>query len=448
MDNGFLMQSILNSISEGVMTIDRDWRILSWNRAAERITGFHKEEVIGRECAEVFGSPHCSETCPVDRALCCAHPFQDVEVSIRNKTNNFVHLLVNAAPLYDLSGRIIGGIETFRDVSRNRVLFEELQRRFGYDNIVGRSKRMVEVFEKLASLLDKDTTVLIEGESGTGKELVARALHFHSPRKEKGFVALNCSAIPEGVLESELFGHAKGAFTGAHKSRVGKFELAHGGTLFLDEIGEIGHATQVKLLRVLEEREFTPVGDNKPVKINVRLVAASNRNLYRRVLEGSFREDLYYRLSVYPLELPPLRERAGDVPLLAEYFIDRLNQRMGKKVHGLGDGVLEALEHYSWPGNVREFANAFEHAFVHVKGALITLEDLPARIRRRDESSVSVGRRTRERRLDTVERDLIVDALEQTGWNRSKAAERLGMSRSTLWRRMDKYGIPMSRNTH
>ncbi len=440
MDRAQLLQSILNSVSEGVMTIDRDWRILSWNRAAEKITGFHKEEVIGQECSTLFRSNVCREQCPVDKALSCGRPYQDVEVAIRNKNNNCIYLLVNAAPLYDPTGNIIGGLETFRDVSQNRWMLEQLEHHLGYDNIVGRSRPMIRVFEKLASLLDKDTTVLIQGESGTGKELVARALHFHSVRKDKSFVALNCSAIPEGLLESELFGHAKGAFTGAGRSRVGKFELANGGTLFLDEIAEISQAVQVKLLRVLEEREFTRVGDNRKIKIDVRLVAATNKNLYQSVLDGAFREDLYYRLSVYPLDLPPLRERRDDIPLLVNHFIERFNLQMGKRVQGLADGVLDALEGHSWPGNVRELANALEHAFVHAKGVLILVNDLPERILRAGDQT-SAGRTSRVKTLDDVEREMILHALRESDWNRSKAAKRLGMSRSTLWRKMERFSI-------
>ena len=292
MENNLLLQAILDSISEGVMTLDKDWRIVSWNRAAEKITGFHKEEVLGRECMKIFRTPLCREHCPVDRSLSCGHPYQDVEVSIRNKRNELVQLLVNAAPLYDLDGRIMGGLETFRDVSQNRWMQDELQLHYGFTNIVGRSEPMKQVYESLASLINTATTVLIQGESGTGKELIARALHFCGPRKDKSFVAINCSALPEGVFETELFGHVKGAFTGAIRNRTGKLELASGGTLFLDEIAEISPAIQVKLLRVLEEMEFQRIGENRSIKVDVRLITATNKDLYKKVLEGAFREDL------------------------------------------------------------------------------------------------------------------------------------------------------------
>jgi PAS domain S-box-containing protein len=440
MENDHLLKSILNSISEGVMTLDKDWRIVSWNRAAEKITGFFKEEVIGMECAKLFRSPVCIESCPVDRSLSCGHPFQDVKVAIRNKRNEVIHLLVNAAPLYDLNGAIIGGLETFRDVSQSYWMQEELQNHYGYQTIVGRSEPMRKVYESLDLLMNTDTTVLIQGESGTGKELIARALHFCGPRKDKSFVAINCSALPEGVLETELFGHVKGAFTGAIRSHVGKFELANGGTLFLDEIGEISQAIQVKLLRVLEEREIQRVGDNRSVKIDIRVITATNKDLYKKVLNGSFRDDLYYRLSVFPLHMPPLRERVEDLPLLVSHFIRKFNKHMGKSIMGIVDQVLEVFERYPWPGNVRELANSVEYAFVHAKNNLIYPEDLPTRLM--DKSSVASKKpKPTAASLHSVERELIVKALEDCDWRKNIAASRLGISRATLWRKIEKYRI-------
>jgi PAS domain S-box-containing protein len=441
MENNQLFQAILNSISEGVMTLDKDWKIASWNRAAERITGYHREEVLGKECMKLLRTPLCGDECPVDRALSCGHPYHDIEVAMRNKRNEVVHLLVNAAPLYDVHGDIIGGLETFRDVSQSHWMREELQRHYGYRNIVGNSDAMKKVYEVLASLVNTDTTVLIQGESGTGKELAARALHFYGPRKDKSFVAVNCSALPESLLESELFGHAKGAFTGAIRNHMGKLELASGGTLFLDEIGEISQATQVKLLRVLEEREFQRVGDNRSIKVDIRLITATNKDLYKKVLDGSFRDDLYYRISVFPLHLPPLRERVEDIPLLVGHFIKKFNKQMGKSVQGIANRVLEILEGYAWPGNIRELSNAIEHAFVHCKGTLIHPADLPQNIV--TVVPASMKRRTvrAQEKLDLVERDLIVKALTAAGGKKSVTARRLGMSRATLWRKMEKYRI-------
>jgi len=441
MENDQLFQSILNSISEGVMTLDKDWRIASWNRAAERITGFHKEEVLGHECSKVFRASMCRENCPVDRALSCGHPYQDVQVAIRNKRNEVVHLLVNAAPLYDENGHIIGGLETFRDVSQNLWMHDELERHYGYTNIVGRSEAMQKTYEVMASLITTDTTVLIQGESGTGKELIARALHFYGPRRDKSFVAVNCSAIPESLLESELFGHVKGAFTGAIRTHMGKFELANGGSLFLDEIGDINPSIQVKLLRVLEEREFQRVGDNKSIKVDIRLITATNKDLYKKVVDGSFRDDLYYRLSVFPLHLPPLRERVEDIPLLVSHFIRKFNKQMGRSIQGIANQVLEILEAYSWPGNVRELANAMEHAFVHCKGLLIHPSDLPHHVANTAPAAPAHTAPKAHQRLDLIERELIVRQLEAANWKKNLAAKRLGMSRATLWRKMEKYGI-------
>jgi PAS domain S-box-containing protein len=441
MENSQFFQAILDSISEGVMTLDKDWRIASWNRAAEKITGFRKEEVLGQQCMKLFRTALCREHCPVDRALSCGHPYQDVEVAIRNKRNQVVQLLVNAAPLYDAQGHVIGGLETFRDVSQNRWMQEELERQYGCTNIVGRSVAMKQVFETLGSLLNTDTTVLIQGESGTGKELVARALHLYGPRKAKAFVAINCSALPEGVLETELFGHVKGAFTGAIRDHIGRFEFANGGTLFLDEIAEISPAIQVKLLRVLEEREFQRVGDNRSIKVDVRLITATNKDLYKKVLDGSFRDDLYYRLSVFPLDLPPLRERIEDIPPLVGHFIRKFNKQMGKSIQGIADQVLEILELYPWPGNVRELGNAIEHAFVHCKGLLIHPSDLPHHVVNAAPVVPAKKSGRAQERLDLVERELILKELVAANWKKSAVAQRLGMSRATLWRKMEKYGI-------
>ncbi len=441
MENDQLFQAILNSISEGVMTLNKDWKILSWNQAAEKITGFRREEVLGQECAKLFRTSLCGEDCPVDKALSCGRTYEDVEVAIRNRRNELIHLLVNAAPLYDINGQVIGGLETFRDVSQAHWLQEELQQQYGFTNIVGRSDAMRKVYETVGSLVNTDTTVLIQGESGTGKELIARALHFYSSRREKPFVAINCTALPEGVLETELFGHRKGAFTGAIRDHMGKFELANGGTLFLDEIAEISQAMQVKLLRVLEEREFQRIGDNRNIKVNIRLITATNKDLYHRVLEGSFRDDLYYRVSVFPVDLPPLRERTEDIPLLVAHFINKFNKQMGKSIQGIADRVLEILETYLWPGNVRELANAMEHAFVHCKGSLLYASDLPHNI---VDVLPAVPQRKSARaqeKLDSVEKELILKALEAADWKKAAAARRLGMSRATLWRKMEKYGI-------
>ncbi len=441
MENNQVLQAILNSVSEGVMALDRDWKIFSWNLAAERITGFHKEEVLGKECTKIFRTSLCRENCPVDKALSCGHPYHDIAVAIRNKNNQIVHLLVNATPLYDADGSIIGGLETFRDVSQSHWMQEELQQQYGYRTIVGRSRAIKKVFELMADLIKTDTTVLIQGESGTGKELIARALHFYGPRRDRSFVALNCSALSEGVLESELFGHVKGAFTGAVRDHVGKLELANGGTLFLDEIGEISQSLQVKLLRVLEEREFQRVGDNRTVRIDSRIITATNRDLYKKVLDGSFRDDLYYRLSVFPVHLPPLRERIDDIPVLIGHFIEKFNKQMGRSIQGITDRVLDILEKYYWPGNIRELANALEHAFVHARGALIYPQDLPQSLLNSPQTPLIHKAHERERALDHVEREMIVKELEAAGWNKTVAAKRLRMGRSTLWRKMEKYGI-------
>jgi len=441
METEHLLKAILDSISEGVMTLNSEWKVVLWNNAAVRITGFRKEEVLGRECRAVFRSKLCGKNCLLDRALSCGHPFQDVEAAVHNRRNQLIHLLVTAEPLYDSQGNIIGGLETFRDVSKNIWMQEELEDRLGCEDLVGRSQAMVEVFQILSSLVDTDTTVLIQGESGTGKELIARALHHYGNRRDQAFVALNCSAIPEGMLESELFGYTRGAFTGAVRDHMGKLELANGGTLFLDEIGEISPSVQIKLLRVIEEREFQRLGDNKTIKVDIRLITATNTNLYRKVLEGSFRADLYYRLSVYPVDLPPLRARIEDIPLLVSHFIMGFNKQMGRKIQGTGPGVLEILESHPWYGNIRELRNAIEHAFVHCKTNLIQASDLPQKIVDSPRARVATNSGNLEEAMASFERELILDTLRSSSWKKGLAAKRLGISLSTLWRRMEKYGL-------
>jgi two-component system response regulator HydG len=300
---------------------------------------------------------------------------------------------------------------------------------------------MNEMYKRLEVVAKTDTTVLVLGESGTGKELVARAIHFNSERRDRPFVGVNCSALPEGVLESELFGHVRGAFTGAIRDKAGRFELANGGTLFLDEIGELTPTVQVKLLRVLEGREFQRVGDTRSTRVDVRLIAATNKDLRREVNDGRFRDDLYYRLNVFPIELPPLRARTEDIPLLVLHFIEKFNHQMGRRVKALSGEAMDALFMHAWPGNVRELENAIEHAFVRSSGVLIRLDDLPRHILHEAASTKEETGAGRGEALASFERQLILQHLEEAHWRRRVAAQRLGMSPVTLWRKMKKYGI-------
>ena len=430
---------ILNSITDGVFTIDENWRITSWNRAAEEITGYAAEEVIGRPCAEVLRGGRCGQGCPMQRTLETGKPTLSVEVEIQHKSGRLVPISVNTALLHDENGEVIGAVETFRDLSALRRLSREVQERYGFGNIVGKSKAMQSVYELLDLVAETDATVLILGESGTGKELVARAIHYNSPRKHGPFVAVNCAALTESLLESELFGHEKGAFTGAIRSKPGRFELANGGTLFLDEIGEISPAVQVKLLRFLDQRTFERVGGTQPISVDVRIIAATNRDLWKEVQEGRFREDLFYRLNVVPIHLPPLRERKDDIPLLVEHFLEKLNKRLRRDVKRVSAEAMQCLLEYPWPGNVRELENAIEQALVKCRGEEILPQHLPANV------CADTSRQTLDLSapdlLDAAERQAILVALHEAGGKRAEAARRLGVSKVTLWRKMKKHGL-------
>jgi len=434
------LAGILNSITDGVFTIDGEWKITCWNRAAEEITGYTASEAIGRPCWEVLRGSACGQNCPMRRTLETGQPTLNVEVEIRGKDGRKVPISVNTALLYDEQGQTIGAVETFRDLSTLRRLSREVQERYGFGNIVGKSKVMQEVFDLIELVSETDATVLIQGESGTGKELVARAIHYHSSRKDGPFVAVNCAALTESLLESELFGHEKGAFTGAIRAKPGRFELADGGTLFLDEIGEISPAVQVKLLRFLDQRSFERVGGTKPISVDVRIIAATNKDLRQEVREGRFREDLFYRLNVVPIQLPPLRERVEDIPLLVEHFLEKLNRRLGRNVRRVSPEAMQCLMDYDWPGNVRELENALEQALVRCRGEEITPEHLPRQICKGVGPPIEAEAED-VNPFEAAERQILLAALRESGGRRVEAARRLGVSKATLWRKMKKHGL-------
>lgn len=427
---------ILDSIAEGVFTVDEEWKISSFNRAAEMITGFSRENVIGKYCKEIFRSNVCMVDCPLAQALKMKGMVLDRELKIIQKDGNVLDVAVNAAVLYDDQGNPRGGVETFRDMSRIRKLTEELTGRYEFRNIIGKSKRMQEIYRLIEDITDSDSTVIIEGESGTGKELIANAIHYHSNRKKNPFIKISCSAFSETLLESELFGHDKGAFTGAFKDKPGRFELADKGTIFLDEIGESSSAVQVKLLRVLQDRSFERVGGTETIKVNIRVIAATNRDLKKEIENGSFRKDLYYRLNIIPIELPPLKYRKEDIHLLVNHFILKFNKIMNKKIRGTSTEALNLLEIFDYPGNIRQLENAIEYAFNRCKGKTINADMLPAEIR------FALNVDSRKYDMDS-EKARILNALEKNKWNYKKAAEFLRISRTTLWRRVKKYNISL-----
>jgi PAS domain S-box-containing protein len=432
---------VLDSINDGVFTVDRQWRITSFNRAAEQITGVKRKQAIGRPCCEVFRASICETACVLRQTLATGRPIVNKAVYILDVRGNRIPISISTAVFKDEQGDIIGGVETFRDLSLVDELRKDLEAKYSFADIVGRSATMRQIFQILPQIAESDSTVLIEGASGSGKELFARAIHNLSRRRDKRFVALNCAALPDTLLESELFGYKAGAFTDARQDKPGRFALADGGTLLLDEIGDISQAMQVRLLRVLQERTYEPLGSIEPVKNDVRVIAATNKDLGRLVRKGVFREDLFYRIHVIRLALPSLRDRREDIPLLVEHFVGKFNRLQGKDVVGVSDEVLARLMEHDYPGNVRELENIIEHAFVLCRGGLIQLAHLPPGLRGSGpaEAAPSIAGMT----LEAMERFLITDALRRHHGNRSAAARHLGINPSTLFRKVKTLGIEL-----
>jgi PAS domain S-box-containing protein len=434
-------ESILESISDGVFTVDADWRITSFNRAAEAITGVSRREAIGRRCSDVFRSSMCEVECPLRRTIKTRKPLIGRTGYIINAQGNRIPISVSTAVLRDGSGHVSGGAETFRDLSEVEALRRELEGKFHVGDLASRSPLMQRVFEVLPAVAASPSTVLVLGETGTGKELVARTIHALSPRRRGPFVAVNCGALPETLLESELFGYKAGAFTGANRDKPGRFAMARGGTLFLDEIAEISPALQVKLLRVLQERSYEPLGATRSEASDARIIVATNRDLAERMRAGDFREDLYYRVNVVRVELPPLRRRKEDIPLLAGQFIERFNRLQGKAVQGVSAAALPLLMAHHWPGNIRELENAIEHAFILCAEGEIGIEHLPAELTVfRSGPAGDTGIRSARNILDS---QAIRAALERHRGNRAAAARELGIHKTTLFRRIKKLGLSL-----
>jgi PAS domain S-box-containing protein len=430
---------ILECISDGVFTIDYNWKITSFNRAAEEITGISRKEAIGRHCWEVFRSNMCEQDCALKKTMELGKPFISTSAYIINSEKKQIPITVSTSLLIDKNGDVIGGVETFRDHSLVEELRKELSTRFRVEDIVSNSDAMKSIFSIIPQISNSDSSVLIEGETGTGKELMARAIHNMSPRKKKPFIAINCGALPDTLLESELFGYKKGAFTNAVKDKPGQFALANGGTIFLDEIGDTSPAFQVSLLRVLQEHEFTPLGGLCKEKSDIRIIAATNQNLSELVRLNRFRQDLYYRINVIRLTLPPLRQRMEDIPLLVERFIDKLNVRQGKFIRGIDKEVLQSLMSHEYPGNIRELENIMEHAFVLCSEGYIKVHHLPGSL----PLQASLNLNKNDDPVKEAQIKLIMDALARNGFNRNAAAKDIGIHKSTLFRRIKKLGIKL-----
>jgi len=437
-----LTPAILESISEGVFTIDRAWRVTSFNRAAERITGIPRREAIGRPCAEVFRSNMCETACALRATLATGKAVVGKTGYIVTAAGERVPISITTAVLRDARGRVIGGAETFRDLSEVTALRDELAGRVRVGALASRSPLMQRIFDVLPAIAASPATVLILGETGTGKERVARTIHELSPRHAGPFVAVNCAALPDTLLESELFGYKKGAFTGAVTNKPGRFALANGGTLFLDEIGSISPALQVRLLRVLQERTYDALGATRPERTDARIIAATNTDLAGAMRRGAFREDLYYRLNVVRIELPPLRRRVEDIPLLVAQFIERFNRLHGKAVQGIAPEALALLMGHDWPGNVRELENCIERAFVLCQGVELTLADLPPELRGfKDTWHAGSLRAVRA----ASEAQVIQQAIARCKGNRTAAARVLGLHKTTLHRKIRQLGMTLPR---
>jgi PAS domain S-box-containing protein len=439
------LQAILDSIADGVFTVDNDFNITSFNPAAERITGYRASEVMGKPCRLVFRSRSCAESCCLRRTIETGENISNFEMEIVGHSGEPVPVSVSTALLVDEEGKIVGGVETFRDLSVLKDLRKELEERYSFSHIVGKNVKMQRIYHLIEVVSQTSSTVLVQGETGTGKDLIARAIHYNSPRRDGPFVKVSCAALPETLLESELFGHKRGAFTGAIKDKPGRFSIADGGTIFLDEVAEIPVGVQAKLLRVLEEQEFEPLGGTNSLKVNVRIIAATNRDLQKAMKESKFREDLYYRLNVITISIPPLSDRSDDIPLLIDHFIEKYNREMKKRISSVSQEAMDLLLDYPWPGNVRQLEHAIEHAFIHCRKDVIRVEHLP------DEIKIEKAGRAGELpieppSLQEMEKQVILRALEENAWSRQRTARALGISRTTLWRKIRELKIHRESN--
>ncbi|RTZ98200.1 MAG: sigma-54-dependent Fis family transcriptional regulator [Deltaproteobacteria bacterium] len=443
-------KTVVDTIQDGIMIVDLEGTIVSINKAFEKITGYTQSEIIGKSCIKL----NCT-TCTVARnrtddhwcSLFWTQTFRTGQCAIQRADNQFVPVLKNASLLKDAQGQIIGAVETLTDITeliekdtKIEAFRRELREENRFCGIIGASQLMQQVFDLIINAAHSDAPVIILGESGTGKELIARAIHENSDRKDKPYIKVNCAALNENLLESELFGHVKGAFTGAFQSREGRFEAARGGDIFLDEIGDLPLSIQVKLLRVLEEKVVERVGTNRIIPIDVRIITATNRDLKSLVEKGQFREDLYYRINVIPIHVPPLRDRQGDISLLAESFFRRIQLKSNKRIRRISKEAMESLMKYGWPGNVRELRSAFEYAFVTCQGETIDRKDFPPGILKENTENQQIINMTPLNR-DDIKKTQLLEALKQTGGNQSQAARILGISRVTVWNRLKRYGI-------
>jgi two-component system, NtrC family, response regulator HydG len=446
---------IIDTMSEGLLLIGPDGTILTVNRAFEELTGYRAIDIIGRPCT-TLDCDACDQTLHAGEGHWCVLFRDGTDIDCRctivAKDGSCLPLLKKATLLKSEDGKLLGAVETLTDISQLVQLDQEVHRLSrqleypgGFFGLIGESVSMQKVFELVTKAATSRAPVIIFGESGTGKELVAQAIHLSGARRDKPYVQMNCAAFNESLIESELFGHVRGAFTGAYAHRKGRFEEAHGGDIFLDEIGDVPLSLQTKLLRVLESNTIERVGDSRTVPVDVRIITATNKDLYQLIARKEFREDLFFRISVIPIILPPLRERTGDIPLLANYFLDRLRQKTGKPITGLSREVMDAFTRYTWPGNVREFKSALEYAFTIADRGTVQLDQIPPRLTSGGSPNACFASEMHPTEEDP-EKTALLDALRQTNGNQTKAALLLGISRVTVWNRIRKHRIQLKKN--
>jgi len=453
MDIGKQWQTIIDAAQEGFIIVDSGGKILAANQTTLLMTGYSEQEHLGKTCrvlnctgCRTIGKGTGKDWC----GLFSRGVMKEKKCLITNKENRSIPVFKSASVLYDDQGNAIGAVETLKERTENIQFQNELSsiRRIyhiddGFYGIIGKTPVMQAMFELIENVAFSDTPVMILGESGTGKELVARAVHEAGPRKSKPFIKVNCASLNQSLLESELFGHVKGAYTGADKNRIGRFEAAHGGTILLDEVGDLPMATQVKLLRVLEEKKIEKVGDNRSIAVDVRIITATNRNLQELMTEKKFREDLFFRINVFPITCPAMEKRTEDIPLIVQHFVNVNARKTGKKILGLTPGAMKLMMAYPWPGNVRELRNTLEYAFVLCQGNCIGVEHLPDKLSQEKWPSANLASKGPEQ---DNERSSLVTTLKQTNGNQAEAARRLGVSRVTVWKRMKKHHIDLERD--
>jgi PAS domain S-box-containing protein len=433
------LEAIFGSVKEGIIAFDSEGQVIKANRALETICSVSSDRIAGRPFTE--NQTPCSRSCHgvIRDSLLSETEIKEHQIRCQCHDRPQQVVVFNSSRLIGANGKSMGAVLVVRDITELLGLEKELRDRYKFQNLIGKSRKMREIYDLLENLANLETTVLITGKSGTGKELVARALHYAGERAHKPFVKVNCSALTESLLESELFGHVKGAFTGAIKDRQGRFQMADGGTILLDEIGDISALIQLKLLRVLQEKEFERVGESMAQKVDVRVITCTNKDLREKVRQGEFREDLYYRLKVMEITLPPLSDRFEDLPLLIDHFCDGFNKRFKKNIEGISGEVLSRFMNYGWPGNVRELEHVLEHAFVLCTGPVITMEHLPAEMK--SSAAMDGGPDRAKSKKCGYDAQEILDALKKARWNKSKAALLLRVDRRTIHRKIKKYNL-------